>query len=59
VPEQPPSPCGHAELDTLRLGVPAARALPLLQVLARGHDASLVVEGFTGLSLALTVQWAA
>lgn len=59
VPEQPPSPCGHAGLDALRLGVPAARALPLLQVLARGDDASLVVEGFTGLSLALTVQWAA
>ena len=34
--EAAPTPCGHAALDTLRLGVPAARALPLLQDAAAG-----------------------
>lgn len=48
-----PTPCGHAGLDTLRQGVPAARALPLLQALARGGAARLVVEGWPGCSLHL------
>lgn len=52
--EAAPTPCGHAGLDALRLGVPAARALPLLQALARGGAGSLVVEGQPGLSLRLT-----
>ncbi|MEO6280420.1 beta-ketoacyl synthase chain length factor [Roseateles sp.] len=55
VPEAPPTTCGHEGLDQLRQGVPAARALPLLQALARGGASALVVEGPPGLSLALTV----
>ncbi|MFG6412871.1 beta-ketoacyl synthase chain length factor [Roseateles sp. DC23W] len=56
VPEAPPTGCGHAGLDQLRQGVPAARALPLLQALARGGSSALVLEGLPGLSLALTVN---
>lgn len=56
VPEAPPTGCGHAGLDQLRQGVPAARALPLLQALARGGASALVLEGPPGLSLALTVS---
>jgi hypothetical protein len=55
VPEAAPTACGHEGLDRLRQGVPAARALPLLQALAQGGEAALVVEGLPGLSLALTV----
>lgn len=55
VPEATPTACGHEGLDQLRQGVPAARALPLLQALARGGASELVVEGLPGLSLALTV----
>jgi hypothetical protein len=53
--ETAPTPCGHTALDALRLGVPAARALPLLQALARGGAAALVVEGLPGLSLRITL----
>lgn len=56
VPETAPTACGHEGLDQIRQGVPAARALPLLQALARGGDSTLVVEGLPGLSLALTVS---
>jgi len=55
VPEAPATACGHEGLDQLRQGVPAARALPLLQALARGGSSALVLEGLPGLSLALTV----
>jgi Beta-ketoacyl synthase, N-terminal domain len=43
--------CVHEGLDALRLGVPAARALPLLQALAVGAPAALTVEGLPGMSL--------
>lgn len=49
--EAAPTRCGHAALDTLRQGIPAARALPLLQALARGAAGSLVVEAWPGCSL--------
>ena len=55
VSEAAPTVCDHDDLDRLRLGVPAARALPLLQALARGGDSAVVMEGLPGLSLALTV----
>lgn len=58
VPEAPPTGCGHEGLDQLRQGAPAARALPLLQALARGGASSLLLEGLAGLSLALTVTTA-
>jgi hypothetical protein len=50
-----PTPCGHEGLDALRLGIPAARALPLLQALARGAPAALVVEGLSGMSMQVTL----
>jgi len=49
--ETAPTPCGHAGLDALRVGIPAARALPLLQAIARGDPAALTVEGLPGMSL--------
>lgn len=49
------TPCGHAGFDALRASVPAARALPLLQALARGADGRVVVEGFAGGALAIDV----
>lgn len=51
--ETAPTTCGHAGLDALRLGVPAGRALPLLQALARGGTAAITVEGLPGMSLQL------
>ena len=48
--------CGHEGLDALRLGVPAARALPLLQALARGGPAAITVEGLPGMSLQVHLQ---
>lgn len=56
VPEAPATACSHEGLDQLREGVPAARALPLLQALARSGPSVLVLEGPPGLSLALTVD---
>jgi hypothetical protein len=59
--EAAPTPCGHAGLDRVRQGVPAARALPLLQALARlqAGDAlapqPLLIEALPGLSLAVAV----
>lgn len=55
-PEALSTGCGHEGLDQLRLGVPAARSLPLLQALARGGSASLVLEAQPGLSLTLTLS---
>lgn len=54
--EAAPTPCGHEALDAIRLGVPAARALPLLQALARGGAAALTVEGSPGMSLHLVLR---
>lgn len=53
--ETPATPCSHAGLDALRLGVPSARALPLLMALARGGPAAITVEGLPGLSLTVTL----
>ncbi len=47
------TPCKHAGLEALRAGIPAARALPLLQALAHGAAARLVLEGAPGLALQL------
>lgn len=38
-----PTACGHAGLDAVRLGMPAARGLPLLQALARAEPATALV----------------
>ena len=61
-PEAEPTLCGHEGLDRVRQGVPAARALPLLQALARQQagDAPaaqpLLIEALPGLSLAVALS---
>lgn len=55
VDEAASTACGHPGLDALRLGIPAARALPLLQAIARGGPARLMLEGLPGLSLQLAL----
>lgn len=53
---QPATPCDDGGLETLRRTIPAARALPLLQALARPQPAALVLAGPEGLSLALRLE---
>jgi len=55
-PEQPPSRCPHAGLETLRTQIPAARALPLLQALASPQGASLVLESLPGHSVQVMLE---
>lgn len=50
-----PTALAHAGLEALRLGIPAARALPLLQALARPDAAELVIEGLAHQHLPLAV----
>jgi hypothetical protein len=50
-----PSRCDGAGLERLRQAIPAARALPLLQALAREQGAAMVIEA-GGLDLALQLQ---
>jgi hypothetical protein len=45
------TPCDDAALDAVRRTIPAARALPLLQALARGAVACVVLEGLPGMAL--------
>ena len=52
----PLSRCEPAALDALRRGVPAARSLPLLQALAHGSNAVVVVEYLEGLAIEVRVQ---
>jgi Beta-ketoacyl synthase, N-terminal domain len=47
--------CEAAAFEALRLGIPAARALPLLHALARAGAAHLVLEGPPGSALAVHV----
>jgi hypothetical protein len=54
--DAPPSGCADAALEALRAGVPAARALPLLQALAHGAPASLIVEAGGRSRLRLRVE---
>ena len=49
------TPCADAGLETLRLQIPAARALPLLQALAGTAAATLVIEGLPMQALAVEV----
>ncbi|NML18537.1 beta-ketoacyl synthase chain length factor [Azohydromonas caseinilytica] len=51
-----PESCAHAGLESLRLGIPAARALPLLQRMARGAVRPCVLEYLDGLSLTVGVE---
>lgn len=59
VPARAASPCGFAGFEALRLGVPAARALPLLEVLAHAQvlpNTRLVVEGWPGMALQIDIE---
>ncbi|MEN9626896.1 MAG: hypothetical protein RJA10_122 [Pseudomonadota bacterium] len=47
------TPCADAALEQLRGQIPAARALPLLQLLAGEAAASMVLEGLPGAALAV------
>ncbi len=51
-----PTPCAFSGLEAVRTTIPAARALPLLQALARSEAAQLVVDGLSGQHLRATVS---
>jgi hypothetical protein len=48
--------CAFEGLEQLRHEIPAARALPLLQALAEGRNARVVVEGLDGFALDVLVS---
>lgn len=51
----PETPCREAALETLRQQIPAARALPLLEALARGAAATVVIAAASPLVLVIEV----
>ena len=51
-----PSVLADASLEAIRRGVPAARSLPLLRMLARGETGRTTIEYLDGLSLAVEVS---
>ncbi|WP_310461382.1 beta-ketoacyl synthase chain length factor [Sphaerotilus sp.] len=51
----PETPCREAALETLRQQIPAARALPLLEALARGEAATVVIAAAAPLVLVIEV----
>jgi hypothetical protein len=53
---QAATPCEDAGLDAVRQAIPAARALPLLQAMARGRPAHVILEGLPGQSLEVALQ---
>ena len=54
--EVAPTPCDHAGLESIRSGIPAARALPLLQALAKGTPVEVHIEGMPGMSLKVELR---
>jgi len=58
-PGSTPTACDHAGLEALRRVIPAARCLPLLQALARGEPAELVLAYLDSLALAVRVDFPA
>ncbi len=52
-PQPEPSRCGDARLEALRQTLPAGRALPLLQALAAGSAAQVVIDHLDTLALVL------
>lgn len=52
----PATPCADAALEAVRSGIPAARALPLLQALAANEAQTVVVEGLRGCALRARVH---
>jgi hypothetical protein len=53
--KEAPTPLADAALESLRRAIPAARALPLLALLAAGKDGRVVLEYLEGASLAVEV----
>jgi hypothetical protein len=51
-----PDVLAERELEALRRAIPCARALPLLQCVARGADGRIVLDYLTPLSLAVGVE---
>lgn len=51
-----PDACDDPGLEALRQRIPAARALPLLQALARGQGGRTVLEWLPGLALQIDVE---
>lgn len=49
------TPCADGGLEAVRMGIPAARSLPLLAAIASGARASLVIEGWPGAALGVEV----
>jgi hypothetical protein len=52
----PESTLGDGAMETLRLGNPAARALPLLERLAKGEEASLVLPAVEGIQVSVEIS---
>jgi len=50
-----PTQCADTTLENLRQHIPAARVLPLLQLLARGETGRVVIDYLEGLSLSIEV----
>jgi len=50
------TPMSDADLEALRVSIPAARSLPLLQCMARDERACVVIDYFDDLNLAIGVQ---
>jgi Beta-ketoacyl synthase, N-terminal domain len=53
--DAPITRCTDAAFEALRVGIPAARALPLLQALAASAPSPVVIEGSPGSTLAIHV----
>ena len=52
---EPPTRMQDARLESVRVGIPAARCLPLLALLAGGGTGTVVIEYLDGLSLAVSL----
>lgn len=56
ITQEAPTVLADARLESVRRGVPAARSLPLLALLASGEPGRAVIEYLDGLSLAVDVS---
>ncbi len=53
--DAPITRCTDAAFEALRVGIPAARALPLLQALIASTPSDVVIEGSPGSTLAIHI----
>lgn len=53
--DEPVTACAASELESLRLGVPAARGLPMLEAIAARREARVVLEGQGAQRLVVTI----